>query len=299
MSHPWETFILGGYDVPRFLIIDPENYCTNPYFMDGNVTGYGGLYQVQAAIKDEAYAEYMGKIYYSAMSATYVSVTKLMSSTPLDRTFLLSLRYMSGFAFQIAFCVDTAIVQTVAIPAATVPTRVMFAVTLETLATAGAEVSFRIYGSIASEADLYFDQVLFTEALEDIELPQPQRSYLQFEEVLTGSNERWDGLLQKINRRWRPHYYAEWDYLSKEDELKRQKINEADMLFVLPHKDSSWGIKGQWDGDFYRRYPWDRFKGHTGNTPIKGSEFLLTQPRWDSDTNTLYIEEGNLILPSS
>lgn len=305
MSHPWETYVLGGVAEPRFLILNPQNWCSNPYFMDGDNSGYGGgtFPTLQTEQRKEAYAEYMGKIYYSAMSPLYVQLKKTLSTSPLNRTFMFSFRYMSMYPTRVSFVTDADdtddIFETLALPATSTPQRIVFVSTIDTVPGAGANIAVHIYGSQATQADMLFDQVALYEVTNDIEMPQPQRSYLLFEEVLTGSHERWDGLMQKVNRRWRPHYYAEYEFMEAATETKRQQINDADLLFCIPHKDSSWGILGQWEGDFSRRYPWDRFKGHTGAIPIRGSEFLLLAPTWQADTGeSIYVEQGQLIIPS-
>ncbi len=62
----WDLYVLGGIDVPRFLLSD-VNFCTNAYF-NTDTTGWtessGGIL-TRDNLQIDALGEYMGKILYA------------------------------------------------------------------------------------------------------------------------------------------------------------------------------------------------------------------------------------------
>jgi hypothetical protein len=80
--------------------------------------------------------------------------------------------------------------------------------------------------------------------------------------------------------------------MNTSEEILRKQIAEASRLFVKPHDDRDWGFHGIWDGNFLKKYSMNRFIGHKGIIPIKGTELLLKFPSEE-------IESGQLIVYDS
>jgi hypothetical protein len=94
----------------------------------------------------------------------------------------------------------------------------------------------------------------------------------------------WDGNIQQHNKKWRPIYYADYAFLNDSDETIRQSISESDIILCVPHNDSGFGFLGIWDEDYYRKYTFGRFQGHSGSVVIKGIELVTNKPTNQVDT---------------
>jgi hypothetical protein len=296
----WSDLVLGGVDIPRIMTLDSMNYCNNPFFHNGDTSEWSGLYNMQSEINSDAYSMYMGKIFYQGVSAIYSYIGINTSQTVKKRKFIFSARIKSKFQYQIACVTDEnsspEIQSVIVIQASENVQRFVFICEIpDNIIGNGNEIGFRVYGSIGSQAELYIDQIFFSEIYQILDFPQPNKSYLRFIRTVTGNSELWSGKTQDINKRWKPYFHAEYSFMNPENELKRQIISEADLLFCIPHKDSSWGFVGKWDGDYDRRYSFDKFIGHTGVIPIIGAEYIMNSPTYKTDGGLIYIEDDLVI----
>jgi hypothetical protein len=281
--------VLGGIDVPIIYSID-TNYVDNPYF-DVDLTGWtspdGGT--TGRVLDDEAYGEYVATI--NGVKKTIEYEYNLGSTDPSGKTFIVSLRLKSDVARNVPIklliedSAGTPNVETfvnTAVVATTSMNRFFLVGTVDgsTLTTADYTLKVQIQStSNIVSGTTSFDHVYLTEVLDTYTLTQPKTSgseisNIEFEKVLFGKNELWSGKQQEFNKRWRINFFAQWDYMNISEETLRKQIAEASRLFVKPHDDVNWGFHGLWDGNFFKKYSMNRFIGHKGIIPIKGTELL-------------------------
>lgn len=292
----WSENVLGGIGLPRFLLTD-NNYCSNRYF-DEDTTGYaqslGGIFS-RVNTNAKAIGEYMGEITY-ANDYEYVDYTYNYGASITDKNFVAMVRIQSDSNFDIAFYGDSEFgkVNIDATPLHAINV-VIYA---KATGQAGNNIRLRIYGTqnAAQSALLYFDDLFFSEALDNMDMTQPTESGIVFEKITSGKNEMWNGAVQEFSQRWKPNYVAMWDYLEPQYEAYRQRIAVAQNIIVMPHLDVNWGMMGIWDIDFERRYWQKRFLGHKGKMVIKGINLITGFPVLQDTGEVLYIAEDEFII---
>lgn len=291
----WDLYVLGGIDVPRFLIGD-VNFCSNPYFNTG-ITGWsessGGIFS-RDNIQLDALGEYMGKIEYT-LDEQYVEYSYDMGVSVTGRKFFLILRSKSISDWKVAFYGNSEFGSTNFAHSNDINTYVAI---VDASTQTGTTIKIRIYGtqSNVDSAELYFDDVYFSEIFNDMEMPQPQVSYMPVEKIQFGENYLWNGNIQQFSKRFRPGYFANWEYLIPEYEVYRQKIAAAQIVVCIPHKDISFGFRCIWNKDFSRKYFHNRFLGHSGIISLKGTQFITSMPTVQSTEEALYIFTDELII---
>ncbi len=291
----WDEFVIGGIGVPRFLLVD-VNFCTNAYF-NTDITGWtessGGIF-TRDATQQNALGEYMGKIEYTN-DYEYVEYEYDMGTSITSKKFVLIFRAKSIADFNVAFYGSSEFGVTPLAHSNDINT---YAVVGTATGQTGTVIKIRIYGTtvITESAELYFDDVFLSEAFNDFEMEQPQTSLLPAERITFGENFLWNGNIQQFNRRWRPGYFASWEYIDIEHEIYRQKIAAGQSVVCFPHNDVAFGFRAVWDKDFERRYFRGRFLGHAGIISLKGTQFITSLPTVQATTETLYLFDDELII---
>ena len=275
---------LGGVAAPRFLLLD-DNYVTNPYANEDTsgwaVTG-GTL--IKGAAQEGAYGEFMFDYSYAAdFEAAYWNQD--IGASSINKIFIASFRAKLASVGAILVEIVDSIGEVVASQVYSLTTgtqRVLLYGSSDQVLTQN--LRLKIYASASSAtAQIFFDHVLFTEVLAEVDMPSPlivggEQDILKFQKEVQGKNELWNGLTQEFGKKWRPHYLGRWDYLVDTDELLRQSIADSKTIFVLPHNDQNWGFHGMWDKDLERKYAFGRYIGHKGVIPIRGVEFIYELP---------------------
>lgn len=276
---------LGGVAAPKFLLLD-DNYVTNPY-ANVDTTGWavtaGTL--IKGAAQDDAYGEFMFDYSYTTdFEAAYWEQDIGVVAT--GKTFIASFRakLAAAGAILVEIVDDLGVVVTSQVYALTTGTQrvLLYGDAGATVLTD--KIRLKIYASAGvATAQIFFDHVLFTEVLNEVDMPSPlivsgDQDSLKFEKEIQGKNELWDGQIQEFGKKWRPNYLARWDYLLDTNELLRQDIADSKTVFVLPHNDQNWGFHGMWDGDLLRKYAFGKYIGHKGVIGIKGIEYIYELP---------------------
>jgi hypothetical protein len=285
--HPWFDYVVGGVGHSSILKVG-DNLCDNPRFSNGSISGWSfngqWLTEPYVIVDDNAYEEYMGRLNSSDTDSAYALYTKDVGST-LNKSFLVCVRLRSELfdAHDVRVTLQTS--DSHQIGTMISQTVVTANKSIKRICLVGKSTlidNTRIGVRIGTQEtlpgdnpDLRFDDVYICEVSDSFALSlTSMKTYLKFDKIVRGQNELFDGKIQEFNKAWRPNYFASWEFMDAENEGMRQKIAEGDRLFVIPHRDFSWGFFGVWDDGFERRYPWNKFLGHAGTVLIKGIEFL-------------------------
>jgi len=301
MSHVWDEFVLGGTDKPRFLCVN-ENLEDNQYFNDGTVGDWikasaSGTLSVEE--NDNAIGQNVLN-YIDPTTSTnddYIyktyDIAALVGGTVYGKKYLLKLRVLTAFQIRIVLY-DGTVYHDVYVDGTAGKWVDVFIIT-NTILTTSTTIVLRVYSKNDPDRyNIYLDDIFFGEIQNDMIFWQPNESNLLFEENIIGKNEKWNGMIQKFDRKWKPVYYANWEYLGSGWELYRQTIYSSPLVFCIPHIDVDWGFLGIFDDDLKREYSFDRFFGHTGYIQISGVEFIKEQPEYQSGTGTLYFDGGEI-----
>lgn len=306
-NHPWNDLVLGGLDRPRFLVID-QNFCSNPFF-DVNTTGWTFQTTAGAGVGSN-----LSRYFHSsAFSRNYLGRLELIGTLSNAyyqynaeanlqfRTFMARFRARvgEGEASREIVCdmvsSDETLDGSETTFTVTDEMQDFFLIGTAILSGDAPEyyIRLRIFGADhVTSGVLYFDNVYFTEVFNDIVLPQPNNSSLNFNKIIYGTNKLWVGKEQEFSKRWQPVYHAFYqDHLIGGYEVYRQKLSQAENLFCMPHQDVDWGFVGIWSGDLHRQYAWDRFIAHKGEVNIKGMEYVISQPEFTSGTGVLFVDD--------
>lgn len=287
MAHVWEQLVLGGVDAPRILILE-NNLCTNQFFTKG-ITGWTLVTDsnndelFERVLNDNASGQYMGHITYTNNKG-YVECTYDFGESIEDKIFFFCVDIISeNEDFTLALFGDTEFGIT------------HFDSSLEkkrcfVIATATAQtsetLSIRIYGTRSEpgdplNADLYFDNIYFSEVIQDITMPQPNDAgKMVFEKEMIGDNILTSHKHSEFRVRWVPNYLCEYFYLTKEYEEYREQIAKSEILFIIPHLDLHWGFLGRWMPlQFIRSYLFNEYDGHSGTMAFAGNENFIKKPQ--------------------
>ena len=280
----FESLVLGGVTSPVFFKMD-DNYVTNPY-ADQNTTGWvasGG--SLVREVHSNAYGEYMFDFSYTT-DFEYAYWQEDLGAAATNKKFLASFRAVADspqdILVQITDSTGVVIKSTVFTIGETSKKYVLYGDVIGT--TLNQFIQLRIYATdVSGTGQVNFDHVFFSEVLDTISMPSTKiqngdPDLLKFKKIIRGKNELWDGNIQEFGKIWRPNYVGTWHHMNPTTELSRQRVAQAGRVFVLPHSDIDWGFLGIWDGDFVRRYSFNRYIGHTGNIPIKGIEYIHELP---------------------
>jgi hypothetical protein len=265
----WNQLVVGGIDKPRILLLD-ENFCENPLFtknLDGWTVSGATIERLEDA---SAYIQYMCEVTFGGLT-NYVEYVYDLGNSISNRKFMVALNVVSASDYTLVFAGDIEFGSTVI----TGPKQGKSFIVGTATGVTGTTVSFRIYGN----GSLKFDNIYFSEVFEDIEMPQPHDSgKLMFDKELAGNGKLWTGKSKEYNAKWVPSYKSEYFYLAENYEIYRQKISEAENLFVIPHMDYDYGFLGKWnEKEFERSYSFQQYDGHAGILSIKGIEFVNQQ----------------------
>lgn len=304
MSHIWDSLVLGGTDKPRFLSLQ-KNFCSDPYIQNdlnpANNWYFSSVGILSKVLDKDAYGDYMARINYSSDNQYIYYVYNHESDVSGKKAFI-TLRYKSDNDFKISFISPGSGEDGLTkLAASNVIKKVTIIASLYNIF--GNFLYFKIYGSDGiGDANVYFDSIYFSLVDNDYSFPQPQTSELDFNKIVDGSNQRYTGRIQEINKKWLPIYNANWDYINAEYEVYRQIISESEVVFCIPHKDVSWGFLGYWDDDFIRGYAFNRFIGHKGIIAIRGMEYIYNKPQLQSGDQVIYYvtdDSGDTITDDS
>lgn len=285
--HPWFDNVIGGVMNPAFLLVG-ENLCSNPRFSGGSDTGwtFGGswLSSPKYIVDTNAYEEYMGRLNSTQDDSAYAMYNYNIGSTK-------NKKFMASFRVKSNLLNDHDITVTLQVSNGDVPG---FSLQTKTVTLNKYIKKVYLYGSapvtdftyigikinngigIVANPDLRFDDVYICEVNYNYTMKEPQATFIAFDKMLQGENELFDGKTQEFNKRWRPNFIADWQFIESSYEEMRQRIAEADSIFVIPHIDFEWGFFAIWDGGYKREYPWDRFLGHKGLIKLRGTELLTS-----------------------
>ncbi len=276
--------VIGGIAQPLFLAMD-NNFVTNRYF-DQNTTGWlttGGTLTRPARVN--AYGEFMANhVSVAALESAYWEEDLGVAAT--DKKFLASFRAQSDQARDVLIEIiddNDVVVVSDTFSIGILPKRILlYGDNIGTTLTQRIRLKIHSADS-AVNGYIDFDHVFFSEVLQTIDLPlssvqggEPDK--VKFEKIVQGKNELWNGEIQEFGKKWRPHYMGRWDHLEVVEEMQRQLIANAARIFVLPHRDTSFGFLGIWDKNIERKYSLNRYIGHRGTVPIMGIEYLLEFP---------------------
>lgn len=293
----FSEFVIGGIGVPRVLLVD-SNLCDIPRFSGGLTTGWAPSYAVNGNTFGssnsyiEAYKEYVCRMTWGGIHDSYYGqYSKSIVGT--DIAYLAGKKVLVAFRIKSNIAEDYKIKVTLEDTNASAITKEFYinsrmkrfatvfdysAVVIPAPVPNPNVLRLKIYGSDDNEdgVDVIFDDIYICEVKEDFLFECASESYLNFEEDLMGSNKLMDGKTQKFNRRWRPNYIGGWQWTDKEYEAYRQKIVEEleYNAFCFPHTDFDWGFFVTHDGEYERRYPFNRFLGHEFVMHLSGNEFL-------------------------
>lgn len=303
MAHDWDGLVLGGLDKPRLLLCN-ENWDTNPFFSDGAVgdwvkTGANGTLEVVA--DDNAYGSNVLHYYDAAVSAAgdYITLEfdtlTITGASNFGKKFIVSLRIKTGELSEVTIQDGAAYSISVDVN----PEDDFQKIFLVTESLSSTENVIQIVINTQNQTDdfdIKIDNIFFTEVTQDLIFKQPNDSKLVFEENMIGSNELWTGKVQKFDRKFRPIFLAEWEYIGAGWEYYRQLAYQASLIFCIPHREVNWGFLGIMNGDFERQYSFKRFFGHKGGVEVMGVEYLYELPYNQSGGGGIYIDEEELII---
>ncbi len=142
------------------------------------------------------------------------------------------------------------------------------------------EIEIRLYGSdvLGPLGKTYYDNVNLYEVTEKIDLRVPEISVSTFEKELEANFELLSGRTQEYIRGWRFQASMAYEYLTKEEEEKRTRISDSDLMVFQPHDDNEFMVVSRWNGDFARTYFGDIYAGHTGSINLIGAHLLNKAP---------------------
>lgn len=285
MAHPWKDLVVGGISKPRFLIVS-ENYCTNPRMNSGTTTGWSvssSLITLSAYETSYAYSQYVLRAIWTESVYEYINydfetddnledvdsilaVFRIWDSSLNDNEVkVIKVSMYNGLTrFSQKNIEITNKPKRISILADNIPNKT------------SKDVQLRIYTGIEfnSSGDMQMDNFYLMQSLEDYQFDCPQDDFLRFEKDLIGSHELQDGRIQEYNKAWRPNYYAYYLSMTKQNEKYRQRISEANNVFVIPHIDFMWGFFAKWTNEFLRKYTMKRYIGHDSEITLMGNELL-------------------------
>jgi hypothetical protein len=302
MAHDWDGLVLGGLDRPRLLLCN-ENWNGNPFFNDGTVgdwysTGVNGT--LEAIADDDAYGTNVLHYYDLTLGAVGDSARLIYNTLSISgnnnygKSFLFSARIKTDVTFLIRLRGSATLLDTYISPTDGEYKR-FFIFLPSTTDTADTITTFLYPGDQPDGFDIKIDNIFFTEVTQDLIFRQPNDSKLVFEENLIGSNELWSGKVQRFDRKFRPIFMAEWEYIGAGWEYYRQLAYQSSLIFCIPHKEVNWGFLGIMNGDFERQYSFKRFFGHKGGVEIMGTEFLYELP-YNQSGGGLYIDDEEILV---
>lgn len=140
------------------------------------------------------------------------------------------------------------------------------------------EIEIRLYGTDTITGLSYYDNVNLYEITEKIILRVPETFESVFEKELEAKFELLTGRIQEYIRGWRFKGTLGYEYLTKEEEEKRTRISDSDLMIFQPHDDNEFMVVSRWDGNFARTYFGDIYVGHTGNINLIGAHLLNRSP---------------------
>src|SRR5574340_870129 len=227
-SHPWYNLVVGGVDKPLLLTVG-ENLCTNPRF-SLNTSGWttGNQCELVRISNAQSFGEYVGQLSYldsGLFSADYqiniipqagnqYLVSFRIWNNSVDQHNVMVVLNVGGINLSVYYIVTNA----------NKPIKVSFVTPV--LRPDHTYIKLQIYGTDvmkASSVKILFDDVYICKVADYCLLSYPNDgTHLLMEKDVQGENNLWDGKIQEYNKKWRPHWYASWKYLSRSDELDRK-----------------------------------------------------------------------------
>lgn len=140
------------------------------------------------------------------------------------------------------------------------------------------ELEIRLYGTDTVPGISYYDNVNLYEITEKISFRVPETFEALYEKELQSKFELITGRIQEYLRGWRFIGNLGYQYLTKEEEEKRTRIGESDLMIFQPHDDNEFMVVSMWNGNFARNYFGDIYAGHTGNINLMGAHLINEPP---------------------
>jgi hypothetical protein len=250
MYHPWYELVLGGVLEPRFFILK-HNLIDDSNFEDG-VLEFDALNgaSISRVASDDAKGNYIAMIE-GGGSKGWVNLEKDIEAESEGKRFIALFRMKTVGDGKVVVRLigdDSEEISKAVINTSQVfDSYVIYGESEEVL-------SQNIILQIITEDDedgegddvIYIDSVYLFEYDETFIMRCPQRTHLLFDKMLSGEVELNLGEIKEYNKQWQPNYIASWDYLSADDEIKRQRLSDSSLLMCMPHRDNRWAFIGVW-----------------------------------------------------
>jgi len=290
MTHAWESYVLGGVEKPKIVMIEDTNLCTNGSF-ETNLTGWttsSGVDAERIADSELMRGDYCLRI--SANTAGTTDLTRFVH-TPDSGT-------IAGDIFLASFMMRTEDqlrkAATVVLSADTSgwwsqtdvfvgPEWEQFTIIgeAETDAVGGIRIQFspNNYGIDPRVGQyLRIDNVQLYKVTKQYILADPQAYTQSFDRQIEVTNETIEGVIKEYSKGYRYTANLVYEFLNPVQEKIRTEMSGANAMFFFPHEDSRFAQKVIWNKGFDRKYFHDRYLGHTGIVSLKGVQLMQKQP---------------------
>lgn len=285
MAHAWSDLVVGGVSNPRVLVVG-ENFCSNNR-ASTDLTGWtksSSSLGFSLISDSNAYSENMFRMLWQESLKEYVEY-----QATFDKTLAAIGKIVVNFRIKDeSLSANEQAVGYVELRGnSKVGSReVVYSKKIKRLSIIfdgidknenSLVAKLRIYTGtdFRTSGDVRFDDVYINEAIEDYQFECPNDTFLEFQKEVTGELPMSDGKVNEYNKRWRPTCYSRYYAMNKSDEIRRQRIAEASLLFIQPHIDFLWGFFAKWKNNFKRSYSFKRYNAHDSEISLYGNEFMI------------------------
>lgn len=290
MTHAWESYVLGGVEKPKIVMIEDTNLCTNSNF-ETNLTGWTA--SSAADMERIADSELLRGDYCLRISSNTAGAYGIVyfDHTPNSGT-------IAGDIFLVSFMMKTedqvrkaaSVILCAGTSGWWTKTDIFVGPEWEQFTLIGevetdAIGTFRIQFSpnnwgVDPRIDQYLriDDVQLYKVTKQYTLADPQAYTQSFDRQIEATNETIEGTIKEYSKGYRYTTNLVYEYLNPVQEKVRAEMAGSSAMFFFPHQDSRFAQKVIWDKGFDRKYFNARYLGHTGIVSLKGVQLMQKQP---------------------
>lgn len=289
MSHAWEGNVVGGVDVPRFVLCDGDQFVTNGEF-EADTTGWSdapgagpgdsaSLLRVGDPLSP--FGDYVLRLTAAGDGdPNEYSYTEVETDASMaQKTFVVTFWARADQIGATARCEAYSWVPQV--------TNIFLIEDLERnkykqyafvftwywgMHRTAFKLKFFARNGSGESGYLYIDRVKCYEVTNDITtMPQPNYDEYRYMRQVQAKTVMADGRIKTYVLGWRFGASLDYQFLTAAEEILRAQISEADLMVFWPHVDCPFCVTARYSSDRYlRQYFQGRYLGHQGKIVLEG-----------------------------